>query len=391
MRRTCGDEHRKGSGPGVGGDLGGATLANQAAESCARYWAPHVWRWNPAVGPWRPEYGKPSGSLYFQISTAHVRASESYDFWRNAVYYNFDAARLPVPLKGFQASAQAFLAPRGDFFVYRSDPITGRRTKKQARASENGTIDVGLVLSGKRFSRSDRDVVTEAKAGEFFVYDPARPCRVNWTFHKGIHLTMQRDAVRSAFGGHVPSAEDIRSALASSQLGAFLKNQLVLLAKNLRTLSAAERLFVFDQTIDLCLAALRGSTPQSHSTPASKRHGLFVAAQHYISEHLTDSDLSVERIAAAIGCSRSTLYRAFAEQNLSVAEYIRECRLQWIFHTLRKASKEITITAIAYRCGFSDLAYFNKIFKSRFGMNPSDVRRLDPKPRPGDHKPGPHS
>lgn len=360
--------------PGLVGIWEEDALQDQPANSCFQYWEPHVWRWNPAVGRWRPEYGKPSESFYFQVSTEHVRGSETFEFWRNAVYYNFDAELPRRPKEGFQATAQAFLTPRGDFFVYQSDPIAGRRTIRQARASDNDTIDIGLVRSGKRFSRSDRDVTMKAAAGAFFIYDPSRPCRVDWTAHKGLHLTLRRDVVRAAFGGDVPSASDIRTALASSHLAPFIRNQLILLAKSLSALSAAERLFVLDQTIDLCLAAMRGSTPQGRHTSLSTRHGLFVAAQRYISEHLADRDLCAERIARAIGCSRSTLYRAFSEHQLSVAEYIRERRLQWVLHTLTNTPKETSIATIAYRCGFSDLAHFNKVFKRRFGMSPSSYR-----------------
>lgn len=33
------------------------------------------------------------------------------------------------------------------------------------------------------------------------------------------------------------------------------------------------------------------------------------------------------------------------------------------------------ISAVAYDVGFSDLSYFNRVFRRRFGATPSDVRR----------------
>jgi AraC-like DNA-binding protein len=33
-----------------------------------------------------------------------------------------------------------------------------------------------------------------------------------------------------------------------------------------------------------------------------------------------------------------------------------------------------TISSVAFEVGFGDLSYFNRTFRSRYGMTPSDVR-----------------
>ena len=35
-----------------------------------------------------------------------------------------------------------------------------------------------------------------------------------------------------------------------------------------------------------------------------------------------------------------------------------------------------SISQIAYNVGFNDLSYFNRTFRSRYGVRPSDLRRL---------------
>jgi len=34
-----------------------------------------------------------------------------------------------------------------------------------------------------------------------------------------------------------------------------------------------------------------------------------------------------------------------------------------------------TISAVAFACGFGDLSYFNRSFRRRYGMPPSDARK----------------
>jgi AraC-like DNA-binding protein len=34
----------------------------------------------------------------------------------------------------------------------------------------------------------------------------------------------------------------------------------------------------------------------------------------------------------------------------------------------------LTISTIAFNCGFGDLSYFNRCFRHRFGATPSEVR-----------------
>lgn len=39
-----------------------------------------------------------------------------------------------------------------------------------------------------------------------------------------------------------------------------------------------------------------------------------------------------------------------------------------------------TVAAIAYEAGFNDLSYFNRAFRRRYGMTPSDARANGQRP-----------
>lgn len=343
------------------------------------YWTPSLWSWNPANGPWQPKYGSPKTSVYLEVSCRSMKPHLAYDYWRENVFHNFEPDyRPPGAKRSFKAEAQALLSQRGSLFAYQSDPISGRRTHRQARASDDSAIELGLVLAGTRYAEQHvKGRISghrETKAGSFFAYDPTQPCRIVWKAHRGVHIELPRSAVAAATGGQAPSPDVLMNMLNSSRMAPFVRTQLRLLARDLPRLSLAERTTLFDHTVDLLLTALR-TTSQSHPTESPlHRQDLYAAAQRYIEDHLVDPDLNADRIAAAIGCSRSTLYRAFAEQQLTVADCIRERRFQYFLHLLQEAPRHLTITALAHRCGLRDGSHLSKAFKLRFGMSPKDAR-----------------
>lgn len=79
-------------------------------------------------------------------------------------------------------------------------------------------------------------------------------------------------------------------------------------------------------------------------------------------------------IARRLGCSRSTLYRAFAQYNMSVAGHIRERRLLMMRNRLRTAPLHISIADIAAGCGLYDAPNMSRLFRARFGVPPSAMR-----------------
>lgn len=67
--------------------------------------------------------------------------------------------------------------------------------------------------------------------------------------------------------------------------------------------------------------------------------------------------------------------RLFEEAGATYTEYVLGQRLARAHRLLTDARQaERTLTAIAFEVGFSDLSYFNRAFRRRFGATPSDVR-----------------
>ncbi|WP_420717566.1 helix-turn-helix transcriptional regulator [Emcibacter sp.] len=73
---------------------------------------------------------------------------------------------------------------------------------------------------------------------------------------------------------------------------------------------------------------------------------------------------------------RLVLYKVFSETGHTVAGYIRQQRLINARVELGKPSaQDISITVLAFRCGFNDTSHFSKAFRQEFGISPSECRQ----------------
>ncbi|MBE14739.1 MAG: hypothetical protein CL867_00665 [Cytophagaceae bacterium] len=91
-----------------------------------------------------------------------------------------------------------------------------------------------------------------------------------------------------------------------------------------------------------------------------------------ITASLEDESFSVERLSAHIGFSRSQLHRKVkALTNQSPSELISVMRLQKAHELL--SQNQLSVSEVAYSVGYSNLSYFTKTFKERFGILPSKV------------------
>lgn len=100
------------------------------------------------------------------------------------------------------------------------------------------------------------------------------------------------------------------------------------------------------------------------------------AVRSDILRHLTSCELSLGDVAKRNGISPRYVQMIFEDDGTSFSEYVLEQRLQRAYRMISDFRyREWKITAIVAEVGLGDLSYFNRTFRRRFGMTPSDVRR----------------
>ncbi len=117
---------------------------------------------------------------------------------------------------------------------------------------------------------------------------------------------------------------------------------------------------------------------EAHSRGSTTSRGaLLERIDAFVRQHLRDPELSIDMIAASLRCTKRYLHKVFSERGETLSPYIRRMRLERCAADL--ANPELagrSITELSYKWGFSDSAYFSRMFKIRFGVPPRTFRGL---------------
>jgi AraC-like DNA-binding protein len=275
------------------------------------------------------------------------------------------------------------------------DPVGGR-----VRSYDLGDLAVGVIdASGQGMARTQRliecadeqyvlltlqtrgtgrvaqgDRRTLLRPGECAIFESDRPFELNfdaafdmWVFgfprvlvrlaeHERRRLAAQSVNCRTGLAGVASRAlQDL--ALHSEDLVGEPAGSVLSIANDLLVALFAEHL---PGSSDLN-GALQATTP--------------LRVKHYIDQRLADPALVPGEVAAAFGISTRYLHRLFESEHETVAQYIRDrrlerCRLQLLDPRLSGH----TISTLAYGCGFGDLSGFNRAFRAKYGMTPRQLR-----------------
>jgi AraC-like DNA-binding protein len=91
------------------------------------------------------------------------------------------------------------------------------------------------------------------------------------------------------------------------------------------------------------------------------------------------ADLSARLVAQELGVTSRYVHFLLEETGRSFTQHLLERRLERAAALLRHpAWHQRKIAEISAQAGFSDLSYFNRVFRRRFGTTPSAFRNAAP-------------
>ncbi|KAE8753889.1 MULTISPECIES: AraC family transcriptional regulator [Paraburkholderia] len=95
----------------------------------------------------------------------------------------------------------------------------------------------------------------------------------------------------------------------------------------------------------------------------------------YIEQNLSDPELTVDRIAHDLHCSKRYLHTVFDTADNTLGRYILQLRLTNVCRAFSNPSlQQCSITELAMKWGFVSPGHFSRTFKETFGITPRDYR-----------------
>lgn len=114
---------------------------------------------------------------------------------------------------------------------------------------------------------------------------------------------------------------------------------------------------------------------RKHESPRYRKSRNIDAAKRmmiYIREHLAEA-VAIKELAEAAFLSERECYRVFREcLHTTPTHYMMSCRLQEACKLLIESN--VSVTEIAYTCGFGSGSYFSRVFTREIGRTPVEYR-----------------
>ena len=126
------------------------------------------------------------------------------------------------------------------------------------------------------------------------------------------------------------------------------------------------------------LVALTAGATGDGAVEADRRGGRaarFAAIKSWISQRCIQQEVSIGEVASAMGASVRYVQTLFEGEGTTFSHFVLDQRLEYAAQILTSPHANQRVTDIAYDSGFSDLSYFNRAFRARFGCTPSDMRQ----------------
>jgi AraC-like DNA-binding protein len=94
--------------------------------------------------------------------------------------------------------------------------------------------------------------------------------------------------------------------------------------------------------------------------------------------NLGNSDLTVNAVALRQRVTPRYVQMLFRTEGVTFSEFVLGQRLTRAYRGLRDPRfRRTSISGIAFAAGFGEVSYFNRTFRRRFGMSPSELRCAD--------------
>lgn len=315
----------------------------------------------------------PSSPLF--LSTSALPARDRLPVWRDV--FGQTMVRLdiePVKDTSFHAEGELRVLPGAALASVTATPVKVSRTQKLIAADKADMVFVVTADVPLHVAQNGREHVLDA-GDAIFLRGGERSVIRSGDRAKFTNISVPTDDLVPLLAG----GRDFSMTVVSRQ-----SDVLDLLLGYVRLLQARPQPFSDElgrlaagHIRDL-MAAMVGFEPD-RGPPGGERGGVRAARLRAIKadigRHLCEPALSIDLIAMRHGISARYVRKLFQEEQTTFSDFVLFLRLERSRQLLRNPVRTIsTIASVAHACGFNDLSYFNRTFRRRYGVTPTDFR-----------------
>jgi AraC-like DNA-binding protein len=302
------------------------------------------------------------------FTTDGEQPSRRFDAWRSH-YESFNYIDIdPQDCAGFTAKNEIWSL--GDIALSRNigpRNVFTRTTRHVRRDSIDHWVIRVASMGVTRYQTDSCSFVTRPNLP--FVFSLADASLSERSHADWLSLYIPRDS----FPEIAATLDQIGMGPLNTPMASLLAEYLMLLEKQMKTMTAADVPALVDATramVSACLARSVDSRTSPLSTVEIARRDRI---RQIIANQLGLPDFGPEQLCELAGVSRSQLYRMF-EPHGGVARYIQQRRLRTAHALLSNPGDRNNIRAIAEQVGFSDMSAFSRAFRREFRYSPSEAR-----------------
>jgi len=311
----------------------------------------------------------PPSSLF--LSTAALPACDRLAVWREV--FGQKMVRLDIePAKdsAFHAEGELHVLPGAAFASVTATPFRVSRTPKLIAGDATDMVFLVTADTPLHVAQNGQEQVLDA-GDAIFIRGSERSTIISAARARIANISIPMDDLAPLLPNCMNPAMTVVSR--RSDMLDLLLGYVRLLHIRQNSLSEELGRLAAGHVRDLMAAAI-GAAPDD-----CRRGGVRVARLRAIKadigRHLCEPELSIGMIAMCHGISPRYVRKLFQDEQTTFSDFVLSLRLERSRQMLCGAESALTtIASIAHACGFNDLSYFNRTFRRRYGITPSDYR-----------------
>jgi AraC-like DNA-binding protein len=256
--------------------------------------------------------------------------------------------------------------------LYVSAPGGADRTSRHMRSSDPDLCKVDLVAEGTGVVAQDGREA-RLRRGDMTLVDLTRPAYWRMSAARLVAVIFPRSLL--------PLRPDELGRLTAVEIpgdrgaGALVSSLTDELAAHVDDVTPADAARLGTAVLDVLSVALAARLGPDRVPTDTRQRVLLHRIHAFIDQRLGDPDLSPATIAAAHHISLRYLHKLFAQEDQTVAGWIRRRRLERCRRDLRDPMlRDRPVSAIAARWGITSPGQFSRLFRAAYGTTPVAYR-----------------